>query len=222
MHVRAMSGSVMGVLRRRRAGRRVLRVVQCGPKSRGWLCWRVWPCAWSAPAESVQVCQVCDVDVAGLVSAVEGDLLCCGQAWDGRALDVSFGEALARVEEEAAVGAALTCIAVLIEVDRVDVYPPIARSGEFHTHGSPVRLDLVPASVEQLQRGRLAGGVTGQVQITVRPRLVANQCIDSQPPPTRTRQPAEANPWMTARTSATSTPSPCPNTVNLTRRRGRH
>jgi len=133
---------------------------------------------WGA-RQLVEQSQVVKVDRSRDVATVELHLLLPGQARHDDPLEHTLGERFGRVVEAAAVHVGLAAMSATVENHRVQVDPATARSDELHPHGPPVGLYPV---AEQAQGGRRSGfvlGVYGEIQVSVRPRLPTDQCVDS-------------------------------------------
>ncbi len=119
------------------------------------------------------------VDRSRDVATVELHLLLPGQARYDEPLEHTLGERFGRVVEAAAVHVGLTAMSATVEDHWVQVDPATARSDELHPHGPPIGLYPVAEQAQGAHRSGFVLGVYGEIQVSVRPRLPTDQCVDS-------------------------------------------
>jgi hypothetical protein len=105
----------------------------------------------------------------------------------------------------AVLGKLLPAVALCIEDERMDVDLPAARVAHDETGreagiGSEVMAES-EALRSRLRRLKL-GAIHGDIEIRVRPRLLADERVDAQPPSTQTDTPARSRASMTSTTSS--------------------
>jgi hypothetical protein len=88
----------------------------------------------------------------------------------------------------------------------VEIDPAGTRLDQLDPDWVPIGLDEIPMAPQDLQSQLLMFGVDGEVEVTMCSGLLPDQRVDTQPPPTQTRQLA---PSSEASTSSTSDSAVC-------------
>jgi hypothetical protein len=128
---------------------------------------------------AVELGEVMKIGRPQRVAGVEATLGLEREAPYGSAPQVTGGEVGPGEVVELPVQSCLARLAVRVELQRVQVHPPVSRGHKLDPVRSPIGLHLVPQPVQHGKRLGLLGHVDVQVEVAVCPRLPSDERIDA-------------------------------------------